>query len=641
MDELHLQLRSPQALGRAVATLLDWARTLVHDETDIEVAVEGPAGRKKPLGEFAEEDLYALRFAIEVLIAVQDRLVLRGYANLQAGEKPEHVVRDAAAALRKAVEDTGVKDHPTDPVKLAELCRWVAGESGRLQQGQWPADGYGWLWVKLADLGERLGQAASSGSRGYRYLWKAARQGMMLQALVAMEVLFGPLRPDPLSETASLGFHMISAANRSPFDADIFGKRPDQPPIGAEKLAGNQLNNFAAFLSARWRHNDWIWGRLDAARSLVELLARPDRIPNDEDLRALLTELGAPSDDRDRKALVDGLVRLLHQQILDEELHLLEKLDDDRPTPDLLKARENQKATNEQKRLLGAIGLQTVRERLASRRRPLARAGLVLWRTLQPKGESLAMVVRVACGLLKPLVVPLLGAVLAWRWVLGASVAWFASATLLTGDGWTWGHVPLVVSAVVCLVAGIAGPAANTAQPSGPTEPEKDRSTCQPETETVQRKRPAWVIPVGVFLFVVLVESLLLERPKLLGFGPICVRCWMPTDWLVNSPGIDGGDLAAAALAAVGALLAAFWLAPARGAILALVVAAAATTLGLAWLAAQARWEVLRQVLGPVFTYTQLGLLTFLLTWWFPGGDRVTVPAHDDAALGPSRPAGT
>ncbi|MDH3707426.1 MAG: DUF3376 domain-containing protein, partial [Acidimicrobiia bacterium] len=35
--------------------------------------------------------------------------------------------------------------------------------------------------------------------------------------------------------------------------------------------------NFGAFFSARWRANDWMWGRLDSAQSLVDLLADSTR----------------------------------------------------------------------------------------------------------------------------------------------------------------------------------------------------------------------------------------------------------------------------------------------------------------------------------------------------------------------------
>src|SRR6185312_4527409 len=41
-------------------------------------------------------------------------------------------------------------------------------------------------------------------------------------------------------------------------------------PAG-QKLAGASLGNFSAFISERWRANDWMWGRLDAAKSIVDV----------------------------------------------------------------------------------------------------------------------------------------------------------------------------------------------------------------------------------------------------------------------------------------------------------------------------------------------------------------------------------
>lgn len=41
------------------------------------------------------------------------------------------------------------------------------------------------------------------------------------------------------------------------------------------KLAGGTLGNFSAFLSRRFRANDWMWGRMDAASGLVEVMLRP------------------------------------------------------------------------------------------------------------------------------------------------------------------------------------------------------------------------------------------------------------------------------------------------------------------------------------------------------------------------------
>jgi patatin-related protein len=46
----------------------------------------------------------------------------------------------------------------------------------------------------------------------------------------------------------------------------------------ARKLTGMRLANFAAFYKPSWRANDWMWGRLDAAGWLAQLLLEPSRL---------------------------------------------------------------------------------------------------------------------------------------------------------------------------------------------------------------------------------------------------------------------------------------------------------------------------------------------------------------------------
>ncbi|MBA8822955.1 patatin-related protein [Saccharopolyspora lacisalsi] len=46
----------------------------------------------------------------------------------------------------------------------------------------------------------------------------------------------------------------------------------------ADKVRGSTLGGFAAFLSAKWRANDWMWGRMDSASTLVDLLLDPERL---------------------------------------------------------------------------------------------------------------------------------------------------------------------------------------------------------------------------------------------------------------------------------------------------------------------------------------------------------------------------
>ncbi|HYF94256.1 MAG TPA: patatin-like protein [Symbiobacteriaceae bacterium] len=59
----------------------------------------------------------------------------------------------------------------------------------------------------------------------------------------------------------------------------LYGFRPDAArtwvtKTTAEKLTGEALGHFAAFLDARWRENDMLWGRLDAAELLFRMIAR-------------------------------------------------------------------------------------------------------------------------------------------------------------------------------------------------------------------------------------------------------------------------------------------------------------------------------------------------------------------------------
>jgi hypothetical protein len=82
------------------------------------------------------------------------------------------------------------------------------------------------------------------------------------------------------------------------------------------KLAGNELSNFSAFLDARWRDNDWMWGRLDTVSGLVEILLghlRPDQVT--DELRRCAG--GAPEEDS-LDDLRRRLVRMRQEEVLRE-----------------------------------------------------------------------------------------------------------------------------------------------------------------------------------------------------------------------------------------------------------------------------------------------------------------------------------
>lgn len=55
----------------------------------------------------------------------------------------------------------------------------------------------------------------------------------------------------------------------------------------AEKLAGEELGHFGAFLKRSWRANDWLWGRLDASTFLFEVVACSGVAPTVDQQRAV------------------------------------------------------------------------------------------------------------------------------------------------------------------------------------------------------------------------------------------------------------------------------------------------------------------------------------------------------------------
>ncbi len=57
----------------------------------------------------------------------------------------------------------------------------------------------------------------------------------------------------------------------------------------ADKLAGPEMARLGAFLKPSWRANDWFWGRMDAAHSLVALLLDRDQLLREGQLGAFTT----------------------------------------------------------------------------------------------------------------------------------------------------------------------------------------------------------------------------------------------------------------------------------------------------------------------------------------------------------------
>jgi predicted acylesterase/phospholipase RssA len=120
-----------------------------------------------------------------------------------------------------------------------------------------------------------------------------------VRLLAAFEVLSFPLAMTALLGSQPINFLRVAGTNVTPLQRWFPGGRLR---VG-DKLAGNELKNFAAFYKPSWRANDWMWGRLDAATSLLDLLVRPSAI-------ASHFELGLPQDQRAAsfRELVERLV---------------------------------------------------------------------------------------------------------------------------------------------------------------------------------------------------------------------------------------------------------------------------------------------------------------------------------------------
>ncbi|MCD9195008.1 DUF3376 domain-containing protein [Streptomyces albireticuli] len=378
---------SPLPLARAVRLLFDGIRAA--EETGQSVS---PATRER---------LYACRLAVATLVAARDRLVLRRFR--ECGDEPVRRIREATVWLGAVMAEAGTPG-PEDvaawqewPGRLAAAVA-VANPATADLDADWPEDLYAPVWRRLVALGLAIGADVRAPVPGFGGLQGAAGREAVLDALLAAEVLIGPLRPDPLGEPTRIRFHTVSAANSSWATRQAFPAATEN--LVDAKLGGNELHNFASFLSVRWRLNDWTWGRLDTAASLVDVVATDERLakvytgPDDPALAGLLAAPVEPAPtgspwDPVRAAVTERIQR----QILDEELPLVERLQEERrdgplgEEPDV-PAPPDDRPLDERLAPLVDVGAQPVGElvRRPAPRRAALRLGLVAWEALQPSG---------------------------------------------------------------------------------------------------------------------------------------------------------------------------------------------------------------------------------------------------------------
>ncbi|MEW2416031.1 patatin-like phospholipase family protein [Streptomyces sp. NPDC046866] len=267
---------SPLPLARTVRLLLDWVRAweagregagpegAAPDEGERYAGGPGAAPAAGPVAEELRRRLHAFRFAVAVLIAARDRLLLQAYRDALARRiLPEDATGPyVAATLRLAALMPALPPPGADPrqwetwaVNLAQAA--TAGTPPPPPAAGPPEAAYAQLWLRLAEAAADVGTRLPAGIAGFEALHEAASQGAlpMADALARAEVLLGPLRPNPLAEAADIAFHTVSAANTGWATDTVLPQVDRNSPkaLVRAKLSGNQLNNFAAFLSARWR----------------------------------------------------------------------------------------------------------------------------------------------------------------------------------------------------------------------------------------------------------------------------------------------------------------------------------------------------------------------------------------------------
>jgi hypothetical protein len=93
----------------------------------------------------------------------------------------------------------------------------------------------------------------------------------VVKRALAMEVVLHSLTPDRREHKVDYRLRTIRPDHRWPFGSVFEGHpRPE--------LAGAKVHHFGGFLRESWRLHDWMWGRLDGSRRMVDLLVGPRQL---------------------------------------------------------------------------------------------------------------------------------------------------------------------------------------------------------------------------------------------------------------------------------------------------------------------------------------------------------------------------
>lgn len=133
----------------------------------------------------------------------------------------------------------------------------------------------------LHGVADRIAASAAPRTRidepqqlGYALLETSAHRPEVLRQLVVLTAALDVGR----APGSPINLLRLSGNQQTPLPFDALRRHEHAPLWLEDKIRGGDLGNFASFLSAKWRANDWMWGRLDAATSLIALLLDPTRL---------------------------------------------------------------------------------------------------------------------------------------------------------------------------------------------------------------------------------------------------------------------------------------------------------------------------------------------------------------------------
>jgi hypothetical protein len=116
---------------------------------------------------------------------------------------------------------------------------------------------------------------------------------MVVKRALALDIVLNSLGQIASTDQVDYTFTTIRP---DPSWPGIPGMTPP-PPVPRPPLAGASLHHFGGFMRASWRLHDWMWGRLDGNRGVVDLLITADQFDR-------LTQFGT-------RTAVTGLARTL------------------------------------------------------------------------------------------------------------------------------------------------------------------------------------------------------------------------------------------------------------------------------------------------------------------------------------------